>query len=94
MAIIPNISNLDPDKNFFNDITNSCKMFFPENLNNLKNENNTFSILHMNCRSIYNKLNEFNAFLSSINLQPSFSVIGLTETWLNEITAPLISFSD
>ena len=94
MARKLHISNLDPDLNFFNSINNSCKMFFPENLNNLNKEIINTSILHMNCRSIYNKLNEFNAFLSSINLEPSFSVIGLTETWLNEITAPLISFSD
>ena len=39
------------------------------------------SILHLNIRSIANKLDDFNAYLDS--LAHEFSVIGLSETWLN-----------
>ena len=39
------------------------------------------SILHLNIRSIANKFDDFNAYLDS--LAHEFSVIGLSETWLN-----------
>jgi len=85
------LNNYDPEKNFFNNIDNKSRIFLPNELNLLNDSNHTSSILHINCRSVFNKLCELNIFLSSCNLQPDFPIICLTETWLNESTAPLIS---
>lgn len=43
--------------------------------------NTEFSILHLNIQSIMNKFDDFKAYLNS--LEHDFSVIGLSETWLN-----------
>ena len=54
------------------------------NNNNNNNNNNTieFSLLHLNIRSISKKLDSFSNFLGSLSVK--FSVIGITETWLND----------
>ena len=88
------LSKHDPDINFFNSIDNTCRMVLPNELHFLNETNNNFSILHLNCRSIFNKLGELNAFLSSCSSNQPFSTIGLTETWLNDISAPLVSIPD
>ena len=51
-----------------------------------------FSLLHLNCRSIFNKVNLISCFIETLTIP--FSVIGFTETWLNDITAPLVNFDD
>ena len=43
--------------------------------------NTEISILHLNIRSIINRFDDFKAYLNS--LAHEFSVIGLSETWLN-----------
>ena len=40
-----------------------------------------FSSLHLNIRSIHNKFYDLKAYLNS--LEYKFSIIGLSETWLN-----------
>lgn len=47
------------------------------------------SILHLNIRSLFNKMSQFSTFLSELNF--SFSLIGLTETWLDDCSSSLIS---
>ena len=42
---------------------------------------NEFSVLHLNIRSILNKFEDFKAYLNSLEYE--FSVIGLSDTWLN-----------
>ena len=42
---------------------------------------NSFSIIHLNIRSISRNLNAFETYLK--NLAHKFTVLGLTETWLN-----------
>lgn len=54
-----------------------------------------FSILHLNIQSIVNKFDDFKAYLNS--LEHEFSVIGLSETWLNssnEMNFPLPNYSN
>ena len=41
-----------------------------------------FSLLHLNIRSIRNKLDKFTNFLAA--LKTKFPVIGITETWLDD----------
>ena len=53
-------------------------------MSHLPLENNYFSIMHLNIRSIPRHLNEFTLFLETIKF--SFSVIGISETWFNEST--------
>ena len=47
-------------------------------------EQDTFSIMHVNIRSINNKFDDFTEYLRS--LDHKFSIIGLSETWLNDTT--------
>ena len=63
--------------NNFNNIT--CKYYLPRDISLEINNNKNFSILNLNIRSIVN--NSFKFFLES--LKNAFSVISLTETWLN-----------
>ena len=84
-----NNNHLDPDINFLNNFTNTSPLYLPEDVNKL-NIDKSFSILHINCRSLYNKTNEIALLLDSTNT--TYSIIGFTETWLNATTAPLINF--
>ena len=79
-------SNLDPDQNYYNAIINyiDARDYYNEDTfkQMTKDPTNTeFSILHLNIRSIMNKFDDFKAYLNS--LEHDFSVIGLSETWLN-----------
>jgi hypothetical protein len=78
-------NNDDLDSLF--DINNiDCKyllpMEFKSKLSCLKQESE-FSLLHLNIRSISNKFDAFKHLLDSLDKQ--FQIIGLTETWLNDI---------
>ena len=63
-----------------------CNYYLEDDFKNLVEEyqlaNNTFSVFHLNVRSLRNKLDDFINFLTSLVF--SFSIIGLTETWLND----------
>ena len=77
-----------PDSNFYN--ANVQKLDTPyissEEFPSLRinTEQNDFSIFHLNIRSIKIFFGNFNLFLSSLNF--NFSVICLSETWLDEET--------
>ena len=85
--------DLDPDVNFYSQAINceyysegSFNKMLAENLNlnsNHSNLNNNakLSLLHLTIRSISRKLDNFTNFLGSLAL--NFSIIGLTETWLD-----------
>ena len=78
-----------------NDTTNTidlsnikCDYFLPRDLLSEQQTSNTcnnISILHLNIRSICNKFYSFKELLNSLN--ETFSVISLTETWLNDNNA-------
>ena len=83
-------SDLDPDSNFYSKVIDQCEYYteslFSDKLTESQftsnNNENDFSLLHLNIRSISNKICRFINFLGSIN--HTFSVIGITETWLQD----------
>jgi len=46
------------------------------------NDDEHFSLLHMNSRSAQKNLNDLSLYLETLSMK--FSVIGLTETWFTE----------
>ena len=77
-------SNLDPDSNFHNEKFN-CDFFNECSLNNLllnssQNTSHYLSFMHLNIRSLNCNLNSLQNLLARIN--NPFSVIGISETWL------------
>ena len=63
-----------------------CKYYLPHEFNSrFESENNSFSLLHTNARSLVKNYEYLNILLSA--LTKPFSVIGVTETWLND-TSP------
>lgn len=82
--------NWDPDVNLLRNSTdNSCQYFSENSFSTLCNTlpKNTFSILHLNIRSLPRNHDHFVHYLST--LRHEFSIIGLTETWLQDSTSHL-----
>ena len=83
--------DLDPDSNFYTQ-SSDCQYYSEGSFNNmlienqicadLNNNTTDFSLLHLNIRSISKKLDSFSIFLGSLSAK--FSVIGITETWLDD----------
>ena len=77
---------IDPDRNL---LVSDCKesSYFTDSefadllLSSRVNDNN-FSVLHVNARSLGNKMTEFTTLLTS--LQHKFTVITVTESWVND----------
>jgi hypothetical protein len=69
--MLPNIDNI------------TCRYYLPNDVSrDIPNSNNNlFSILNLNIRNIVNKFDSFKFLLES--LKYSFSIISLTETWLD-----------
>ena len=89
-------SEFDPDVNFFcqqNLLSGySCNHYlddsFHDRLNSLCfSQDQVFSICHLNIRSMKSNLSNFENYLQL--LQNEFTVIGITETWLNNTTCQL-----
>ena len=64
-----------------------------EFISNFKNNTQHFSLLHINSRSLNKNFDSFETLLSALNNFP-FSAIGVTETWLNSISAPLFNLKN
>ena len=87
--------DLDPDKFYFNQYSHrlikSCNYFVEETFNKylLKHNvsQNSFSIMHLNIRSMPANFTSLLSYLE--NITHKFSVIGLTETWLKQSNVPL-----
>ena len=79
---------IDPDRNLLAGNSKNSSYFTDSEFNNLLISNNiddsNFSVLHLNARSLGNKMTEFLTFLTS--LTHSFTVITVTETWVNDVT--------
>ena len=80
----------DPDLQFYNDNTvldnvNQCDYFlddsFAKKCKQQKVDDNFYSTIHINIRSIPKNLEKLERFIENINY--NFSVIGISETWLN-----------
>lgn len=80
-------NNIDPDSNNLlkHIYEDSCKYYLEQNFNELVQQNNLsseLSLIHLNIRSLKNKHDELCNYLASLHL--TFSIIGLTETWLTD----------
>jgi hypothetical protein len=79
--------NLDPDSNFSGDSLN-CDFYTENSLNNMLSNKTTnmncLSFMHLNMRSLRRNRNQLQQLLASINNM--FSVIGISETWLQDST--------
>lgn len=85
-------TDLDPDCNFLKESSRSCDYFFEGQLNELfvnKNDSD-LSILHLNALSLYSNFGKFNQLLGQLLHDHEFSVIGISETWLNDSTLDLV----
>ena len=78
------LNDADPDTNFFHSLINSTSEYF-DTISFIRNTNQqhfTFSLLHLNIRSIQSNINQLTTHLSLLN--HSFPIIALTETWLTD----------
>lgn len=75
--ITPN-DNLDPDSNYYNENLET-KCFSPSEFKSFSKNNNDFSILNLNIRSMEKNFENFKDLLQRLNFK--FHVICLTETW-------------
>ena len=69
----------------------NCNYYLEDSFNakclQLQVKPDSFSMIHVNLRSIPKNLSKFEAYLHT--LQNNFTVIGISETWLNETNASL-----
>lgn len=83
----------DPDLNFFNNINFPTSDYI--DLNKVKNYlekmkyTTPFNLAHLNCRSIYRKIDEIAVLVTELNT----NIFAVTETWLEQEIADLISIS-
>ena len=85
------LNNVDPDANFPSHRTTSNYMV-EESISNQfisKSPNETFSLMHLNARRLICNFDKFEILLA--NLWKSFSVIRVTEPWLNYLTSDLVN---
>ena len=79
-------SNIDPDKNFYDDFNISLfqtNYFTPnEFTKNFDMSCDSFSVLHLNVRSLNKNFKHFKDFFASLKLK--FSVLCFSETWAEE----------
>ena len=82
------LHDLDPDSAYFREhayYLGSTSNYYTEDLFNKKvnhdrSQTNYLSMIHLNIKSVASKLSNFLAFLENVN--ETFSVIALSETWL------------
>ena len=81
-------NDLDPDANFYGSFDNDCDYFIEDQFNSMlksqKFSDQSFSLFHLNIRSLECNLHNLTNLLSNISIE--FSVIGITETWLKSST--------
>ena len=76
-------SGIDPDDNLFRSMYEDTSIYVsPKDLNDLTNQlpRERFSFLHVNCRSMKNKLDDLTILLR----QSRARILAVTETWLDE----------
>lgn len=82
-----NCPDIDPDCNYFNDLTyNTTYSSLPPDSTQFT-QSPSLSIMHLNCRSILNKLDEIKDLLTRLPV----TVLALTETWLTDNEDDLIN---
>ena len=87
--MVTDSGDLDPDHHFYNSNTNqACNYLLVDDFNLKYHEykdNNHFSLIHINARSLSKNFEEISNYLSLLNHE--FSVIGISETWLTNSTS-------
>ncbi len=77
--------DIDPDTNYFSQFrqlfNTKCKYHHENSFQNTVTKNESLSFFHLNIRSARKNLNSLETYLNTIDY--GFSIIGLTETWLN-----------
>ena len=95
-SVINSLNDIDPDLCYYNQYTSnlSSEYYSLKSFNKLCNplHHSPFSIIHTNIRSFNRNALEFNSLLSSIDHQ--FSLICLSETWLNESNCQLAQWNN
>ena len=84
--------NFDFDSNFFNEKINSVESTYythEEFVSFSSNLSENFSIIHLNIRSLHKNIDKLKDFLNDI--KGKFSVIVLSETWIDDDKADLNS---
>jgi hypothetical protein len=90
-SILEPLMDSDPDLQFYNDSTSidnvmHCNYYlensFIEKCNQMSVDNNCFSVLHTNIRSLPKNFCQLERFMEGLNFQ--FTIIGASETWLTE----------
>ena len=87
--IIEYHGDIDPDRCYFNEYSyklfKNCNYYTEDSFNKYLQQHNisdnSFSVAHLNIRNLPANLYEFISYVD--NLDHCFSVIGLSETWLN-----------
>ena len=91
-----NKPDIDPDVNIFSqntEVFSSCAYYTTKQFNNsFTNYNQCFSTLHLNIRSLKKHYCGFLEFISSSEC-PFPAVIGLMETWLDDLSSDIYSLS-
>ena len=61
-----------------------CKYYLEDDFNKAltSNTNDSFSLCHLNVRSLQQNFTSMQAFMASLNIK--FTILGITETWLND----------
>ena len=78
------VANCDPDLNYYNSYLNNtnCNYFVESTFNNkckdMCIDTSSFSLVHLNIRSMQKNMSNFKMFLNNLSIQ--FTVIGLSET--------------
>ena len=89
------LSQYDPDVQYFKDINYDCKYYlehtFTQSFTSRSMTSNNISLLHLNIRSSVKNLNNFELYIN--NLDFSFNVIGLSETWIKEHNCALLELN-
>ena len=91
--------DIDPDIQFYNEIHHPSKnisQYFLEDAFNQELEQVSYSdhlsMFHINIRSMQNKFNELDCFMSLLKL--NFTIIGITETWISDANYGLYEFEN
>ena len=90
-----NIALSENNANIDNHSKINCEYYLPNDFKqqiNQENLSNSFSIIHLNIRSIVNKFESFKQLINS--LTTPFQLIGLTETWLNDTNKDLFKLKN
>lgn len=72
-------NGIDPENNLYDDFQVNSD-YYSENLSNVNLKG--FSIIHLNCRSLYANFVNIKDYLES--LKQKFQVIALSETWITK----------